>query len=166
MSDLGAQLRTIRGLTARLEALEARVKLLEAAELDREIAGATPPAVHVSARRPMRDFVAAAARAAGVGPAEVVGSGRRRGIAHPRMVGMHLARVCTGASYARIARAFGGRESSTAKHADHTVADPERRAEFSALLVQMSAELGVAPPADVAEARRLERDADEQGDAA
>ncbi len=109
--------RTLDGWLARL-ALSAR---LERRPVDRDLAaeaiaddGATvPSAVSVTIDQVAR----AVASRFGVSPRAVRSASRRKTLAGPRHLAMHLARDLTGLSFQAIGAYFGGRDPATVRHA-------------------------------------------------
>lgn len=52
---------------------------------------------------------------------ELVGPTRKRIVARPRQLAMHLAKECSGMSLSHIGRSFGGRDHTTVMHACRTI---------------------------------------------
>jgi chromosomal replication initiation ATPase DnaA len=69
----------------------------------------------------LKQLVAAAARYFGISQASLVGKSRRKSLVHARGVTIRVARLATGASYAAIGQALGGRDHTTVSHAERKV---------------------------------------------
>ncbi len=115
--------RTLDGWLARL-ALTSR---LERRGVDGALAlaaiaddGSTAPSL---APVPIGEVARAVAGRFGVSPRDLRSASRRRSVAIPRHLAMHLARGLTGLSFRAIGVYFGGRDSATVRHACRVAAD-------------------------------------------
>jgi chromosomal replication initiator protein len=89
---------------------------------------------HTAQAVALKDIERAVCGLFGLEPEVLRSESRARAVAHPRMIGMYLARKHTGASFSEIGRFFGGRNHSTAIAAEKKVAGWVRDAQRTGLL--------------------------------
>lgn len=128
--------RVLDGWLARL-ALEAKV---ERRPLDHTLAAEllSEEAPLASGAPTLEQVARAVASRFGVTLKDLRSSSRRRNVAEPRHLAMHLARSLTGQSFQAIGKYFGGRDPATVRHAcqaaaERLAADPALAAAASAL---------------------------------